>query len=171
MDDRENQARRTVKKYMWFSAGVGLLRLPFLNIAGITALQLRLLQVLSEYYDVPFSRDLGKKIIASLLGSIVPTSLSGVLGGTVGLFASSIKATTVARSIIGGLSMPVFAGASTYAIGKVFIQHFESGGTFLDFEPAKVREYFRQQFDKGRNLASKTDGESCQVHRTSTAEI
>jgi uncharacterized protein (DUF697 family) len=171
MDDRENQARRTVKKYMWFSAGVGLLRLPFLTIAGITALQLRMLQVLSEYYAVPFSRDLGKKIIASLLGSIVPISLSGVLGGTVGLFANSMKAAAVGRSIIGGLSMPVFAGASTYAIGKVFIQHFESGGTFLDFDSSKVRAYFSQQFDKGRDLASEARGESSQVHQTSAAEI
>ena len=67
--------------------------------------------------------------------------------------------------------MPVFAGASTYAIGKVFIQHFESGGTFLDFEPAKVRAYFSQQFDKGRDLASEAHGESSQVHQTSAAEI
>jgi uncharacterized protein (DUF697 family) len=171
MEDRENQARRTVKRYMWFSAGVGLLRLPFLNVAGITALQLRMLQVLSEYYDVPFSRDLGKKIIGSLLGSIVPTSLSGILGGTVGLFASSVKAATVGRSIIGGLSLPVFAGASTYAIGKVFIQHFESGGTFLDFEPAKVRAYFSQQFDKGRDFASEARSDSGQGEHTSAAEI
>jgi hypothetical protein len=35
-------------------------------------------------------------------------------------------------------------------IVKVFIQHFESGGTFLDLDPDKVREYFKAQFEEGR---------------------
>ena len=56
--------------------------------------------------------------------------------------------------VVGGLSTPLLAGAATYAVGKVFIQHFESGGTLLDFEPAKVREYFRQEFSVGQGLAS-----------------
>ena len=103
MEERESQARRTVNKYIGFSAGVGLLPLPFINTAGITALQLRMLQVLSEAYDVPFSRDLGKKIIGSLLGSIVPTSLSGTLGGVASLFASSAQVAQVAGSIVGRL--------------------------------------------------------------------
>ena len=171
MEDRESQARRTVNKYIGFSAGVGLLPLPFLNTAGITALQLRMLQVLSEFYEVPFSKDLGKKIIGSLLGSIIPTSLSGTLGGVAGLFASSMPIAHAAGSIVGRLTMPVFAGASTYAIGQVFIQHFESGGTFLDFEPAKVREYFRRQFGRGRDLASEAREEASPIDRTSAAEI
>ena len=29
------------------------------------------------------------------------------------------------------MSMPVFAGATTLAIGKIFMPHFESGRTFL----------------------------------------
>ena len=51
------------------------------------------------------------------------------------------------------MSMPVFAGATTLAIGKIFMQHFESGGTFLDFEPAKVRAYFRQEFEASQDRA------------------
>jgi hypothetical protein len=49
--------------------------------------------------------------------------------------------------------MPVISGASTYAIYKVFIQHFESGGTFLDLDPAKVKSYFAEQFTKGKKVA------------------
>ena len=37
--------------------------------------------------------------------------------------------------------MPVIAGAA-YAVGKVFIQHFASGGTFLTFDPEKVRAHY-----------------------------
>ncbi len=46
------------------------------------------------------------------------------------------------------------SGASTYAIYKVFIQHFESGGTFLDLDPSKVKSYFSEQFTKGKAVAA-----------------
>ena len=47
-------------------------------------------------------------------------------------------------------AMPTLNAAISYAVGKVFIQHFESGGTFLDFDPKKVRAYFEDQFREGR---------------------
>jgi len=36
--------------------------------------------------------------------------------------------------------MRCFSGAYAWALGKVFIQHFQSGGTFLDFDAEKVKE-------------------------------
>jgi hypothetical protein len=45
--------------------------------------------------------------------------------------------------------MALLGGASTYAVGRVFIQHFESGGTLLTFDPAKVRDYYTHQLDTG----------------------
>jgi len=162
MAEKEGEARRIVNKYMWWSMGVSLLPFPLLDIAGISALQLRMLQVLAEHYGVPFSRDIGKEIISALLGSIVPTSLSFTLG-------SALKMVPGVGHVVSGLSMPIFAGAATHAIGKVFIQHFESGGTFLDFEPAKVREYFRQEFEKGQGIASEAHAGSSQDTSTSTA--
>jgi uncharacterized protein (DUF697 family) len=74
--EKEGQARKIVRKYMWFSMGVSLLPFPVLDTAGILALQLRMLQTLSEPYNVPFSTALGKKVISALLGSVVPASLS-----------------------------------------------------------------------------------------------
>ena len=44
--------------------------------------------------------------------------------------------------------------AGTYAIGGVFMQHFESGGTLLDFEPKKMREYFSSKLEEGKEIAA-----------------
>lgn len=161
--DQEGQARKIVNKYMWLSMGVGLLPFPLLDVAGITAVQLRMLQLLSEQYTVPFSRDIGKKVISALLGSIVPVSLTGSIW--------SLTKFVPGLGLIAGLSMPIFAGAATYAIGKVFIQHFESGGTFLDFEPAKVQEYFRQEFDRGKDVAAGARAEAGTPPSTTAAEV
>jgi len=168
MEERESLARRTVKRYVWFAMGGGLVPLPLLNVAAVTALQLRMLQVLSRQYDVPFSRDIGKKIISSLLGSIVPASLSGKLGVTMNMLGST--AVRVVGQVVGTLTMSAFAGAATYAVGRIFVQHFESGGTFLDFDATKVREYFRQQFEKGREVVSGPRMESGHENRPTAAE-
>ena len=53
-------------------------------------------------------------------------------------------------AILGLVYGAILGGASTYAIGKVFVQHFESGGTILTFDPQRVREYYEQQFEKGK---------------------
>lgn len=158
--EKESQARKIVNKYMWLSMGVSLIPVPVLDLAGVTALQLRMLQLLSQNYDVPFSKDASKKIVSALLGSIVPASLTSSIW-------SAAKFVPVLWPIA-GLSMPAFAGAATYAIGKVFIQHFESGGTFLDFDAAKVQEYFRQEFDRGRSAAAAAHAEAGSPHHVPT---
>jgi hypothetical protein len=48
------------------------------------------------------------------------------------------------------LALPGFNAAFTYAVGKVFQQHFASGGTFLTFDPEKVKGYFASQYNKVR---------------------
>jgi hypothetical protein len=52
--------------------------------------------------------------------------------------------------LVGWATMPAFAAAATYAVGKVFDQHFAAGGTFLTFDPKKVQDYFRQKFEEAR---------------------
>jgi hypothetical protein len=47
----------------------------------------------------------------------------------------------------------VFAGASTYALGQVFKRHYESGGTILDFDPARLKKMYKEQFEKGKKVA------------------
>jgi hypothetical protein len=39
-------------------------------------------------------------------------------------------------------------------LGKVFIQHFESGGTFLTFDPMTVRAHFARLQEEGRKVAA-----------------
>ena len=49
---------------------------------------------------------------------------------------------------------PIVMGASTYAVGKVFVQHFEMGGTLLDFDPTKTKEFFAREYKEGQKVAA-----------------
>ncbi len=148
MTEKELRALDTVKKYMWWSMGAGLIPVPFLDMAAVSGVQLKMLCAMSRIYDVPFHETRGRAFIASLGGSIVPQAVS------FGAVGSLIKAVPVVGVLAGAPAMALLSGASTWALGKVFILHFESGGTFLDFDPERVRQHFRTEFEEGRTMAS-----------------
>jgi uncharacterized protein (DUF697 family) len=141
--EREAQARETVKKYTYWSMGAGLIPIPVVDLAAVAGIQLKMIAALAKQYSLPFSHDTGK----ALLGSVVGGAGAAAAGPTA---VSMAKGLPLIGQAAGAAAMPAVAGASTYAVGKVFIQHFESGGTFLDFDPAKVREHYAREFDARR---------------------
>jgi hypothetical protein len=50
---------------------------------------------------------------------------------------------------------PTFAFATTYAMGYVFVKHFENAGTMATFDSSKMNLYFHEQFEKSKKLFSK----------------
>jgi len=143
MSEKEAAAMEIVKRNALYSAGVGIVAIPVVNVLGVTALQVKMLRELADHYGVPFRQDRVKSIVSSLLSGLVGTELGYGLAGTV-------AGVPLLGSLLGMVTLPFFAGAATWATGKVFIQHFASGGTFLDFDPEKVRGYFREQFGKAK---------------------
>lgn len=147
-EERLAQTDALVRKHAMAAAGIGLIPMPLVDFVALTGLQANLLRKLSAFYDVPFSEELGKKLVGSLVGGYAPVALAMPV-------ASLLKSVPLIGQTTGVLAMSIVSGASTYAIGKVFVQHFESGGTFLNFDPSAVREYFREQFREGRTVVSK----------------
>jgi uncharacterized protein (DUF697 family) len=146
--ERIKKANTTVRYYTLGSVVVGFIPLPVVDLAALTAVELKMLHSLAKQYHVPFSRDLGKSIISSLLGGVLVPS-----GGSVPL-SSLVKVVPLVGQAAGMVSTAVLGGAATYAVGQVFIQHFESGGTFLTFDPEKVRKYFAEEFEKGKTVVA-----------------
>lgn len=136
MSDKDIAAQEIVKKYALYSAGAGLIPIPVADFAAITALEVKMLNDLGNLYGVPFQQEMVRPIVASLIGGYSSTKLGYGIGG------SALKSIPVLGQAVGMLSMPAFGAGLTYAIGKVFIQHFASGGTFLDFNPETVRAHF-----------------------------
>jgi len=137
-----------VKRHMVIAGGAGLVPFPVWDIAGITAVQFKMLKDMGEVYGQTFKQSAVKNTLAALIGSIgLPTAALSVLG-------SVVKFVPIAGTWAGALTMPVLATGCTYAVGKVFIQHFEAGGTFLNLDPEKTKAYFKQQFEEGKLAAT-----------------
>jgi uncharacterized protein (DUF697 family) len=147
-EEIDSGANSIVRKHMLWAMGAGLIPVPWVDMAAIAGVQLKMLGELADKYSVPFQESRGKAIIGTLVGSIMPGQMAaGFLGGLVKMIP-----------FVGFVTVPAFAGASTYAVGKVFAQHFASGGTFLNFNPDSVRKHFQESFEHGKkeaaNLAS-----------------
>lgn len=136
-----------IRNRVYASMALGLAPIPVVDLVGLTAVQIDLVRVLAKKYDVPFKRNAAKTIISALVGSVVPV-------GVAPLFASLMKMVPYVGLTTGAVSISILGGASTYAVGKVFNKHFASGGTLLDVDTAKVKDGFKEQYEKGRSYVS-----------------
>ena len=144
-------AYKSSSTYIYTAMGFGLIPVPAIDFAAISLTQVKMVPSLAKHYDVPFSKDIGKTVIVSLVGGVLPAPMGMA-------FASLTKAIPVIGPLFGATSVSLFAGASTYALSRVFIKHFEAGGTLLNFDPEAVREYFSEQFKKGKTVVSDMKG-------------
>ena len=144
-EERDQVASKLVDRFSLWSGAAGLIPIPIIDMAAVGGVQLQMLRRLSEIYGVPFSENRGKSILASLAGAVIPASTATTTAVGVG---SLVKSMPGVGTAIGALTMPVFSAGATYVIGKVFIQHFASGGTLLDFNPPDYREFIKAQQEK-----------------------
>lgn len=126
--DRAKGANALIERYATYSAAAGLVPVPAVDAAAIAGVQVQMLRALAAHYDVPFSHERGKSLIAAVLGGLMP-SLAGY------------QFLKLAGPLAGILGMSGFAMTSTWAVGHVFVAHFETGGTLLDLniETSKQR--------------------------------
>ena len=137
-----------VRHHVWMAMGVGLIPFPVIDLLAISGVQLNLLRKIAGAYHIPFSNDVVKNLLAALIGSTLPATFAP------GVAASLIKVIPLFGEAVGVVTLPALAGASTYAVGKVFNRHFASGGTFLTFNPEKVRDFYAEMFAEGQQIVA-----------------
>jgi uncharacterized protein (DUF697 family) len=150
-EERGEVASKLVDRFAIWSGVAGLIPVPVVDVLCVGGVQVQMLRRLSQIYEVEFSENRGKALIAALAGTMIPAT-SG-MGA-----ASALKAIPVVNLLAAGFVMPVLSAGATYAIGKAFIQHFESGGTLLDFNPPDYREFIKAQKERwdARNKRGET---------------
>ncbi len=124
-----------------------MLPLPLLEIALLTALQLRMIARLCKFYRIPFSHHRAKALIASLLG--------GTLSATAPRWGwSLLKLIPLPGFIAGAIGSTTLAGAATYAVGRVFIRHFEQGRSLSTLRVEDISQDVPGFLHEGREVAS-----------------
>jgi uncharacterized protein (DUF697 family) len=147
-----DRSERIIKEHILWSIGAGLVPLPILDILAITAVQLDMLKQLASVYELPFSESEGKAWVTALAGNVAAR-----------LGANAIKLIPGVGAILGGVSMSILAGASTYAIGQVAVGHFERGGTFGNIDLTSARRAYEEELERGKEVARNLSSEKKDV--------
>ncbi len=142
-EDPNVDANTIIRNHVAWSMGMGLIPVLMADIFAVSALQLDMIKQLCKVYGVDYKETEGKAIVTSLTGSTLAR-----LGA-----ASVVKLIPGIGTVLGGITVSSFAGASTYALGEVFKKHFSEGGTILDFDPKRLKKYYNSKFEKGKDIA------------------
>lgn len=140
-----SNADRIISNHVWFSTLPGFLPIPLLDVLAITGIQLDMIKQLCREYDVEYSAQRGKSITTALLSTVIGRVPAYTL-------RSALRRAPIIGWALGGVTMASFAGASTYATGAVFKEHFDKGGTLHTLDPENFRKFYRQQLKKGKEF-------------------
>jgi uncharacterized protein (DUF697 family) len=133
-------ADQTVANCCNWASFAGFIPLPAIDIAIITGIQTLMIKKLCKLYGVAFKKEMVTAVVAGLASSGIGTVLSGKLA------TNLLNPIPFVGTILGATTLSVVSYASTYAIGKVFIKHFESQGTVEDFMVENYKSFFETKF-------------------------
>lgn len=137
------EVEKAIRTSVYASMGVGIVPLPLFNVAAATASNLNLARKLSNLYGVEFKEGAAKKVIAAVIGASAGTLATPLVESVVGLVP------VIGWPLVIG-TKPVLNGMTTYAIGRMFVTHFENGGSFLGANLDAMKENFKAAFKNSR---------------------
>lgn len=117
-----------VYRYMTMSAGAALIPVAGVDVAALAGIHIALIKELCEHYDVDFTEHTARNVLIGVAGSIVPGTVGSILGRKI------LGALPITGALFGWALMSAGSAAFSYGIGRLFIEHFEGGGTLLSFD-------------------------------------
>ncbi len=156
-NDKSKHAETIIRNHIIWSLGAGVIPVAVADIFAVSAVQVDMIRQLCKVYEIPFEETQGKALVTSITSSTLARAGA----------ASAVKLIPGMGTVLGGVTQSVFAGASTFALGEAFRKHFETGGTFLDFDLARLKKLYREKFEKGKEIAH----EMAERRRKSKADV
>lgn len=140
---RGNEALAIVKRHAYYSSGIGLLPVPFAEVLTVNAVQYAMIKKLASCYDLQFKDQWVKSLVSSLLSGVVSVSI--IYGPITNALAIVTGFGWIMRA---GVSLSV-SGAVTMALGKLFIDHFERGGSLFDLDVKQSNVHLKGELARG----------------------
>jgi len=138
-------AERITREHVLWACGAGLLPIPLADFVAVTAVQLDLIRQLCVLHGVHYEEGTGKMWVGALTG-----------GAVARLGASVIKALPGIGTVLGGVSMSIASGASTWAVGQVVQKHLGAGGGMTDFDVERAKADYAKEYETGKKVAEQS---------------
>jgi uncharacterized protein (DUF697 family) len=119
---------KIVRRYVLISAGAGLITLPIIDVSALAAVHVALIKELTEHYSHEFSEHVARNILIAIGASLLPGSIGSILGRKL------LRALPFIDPVTALAAMSGFSACVSYSLGRIFIEHFEKGGTLENFD-------------------------------------
>lgn len=137
-----SSADRMITRHVALAMGAAALPAPLVDVAAVTWVQIDLVKRLAVRHGIASDSARAKAAVLALAGATAAR-----IGG------SLVKSVPGGGLIIGSATQIALAGATTYAIGKVYHEHFEALGTLDAPDFDRLRDRFDAHLERGRRLA------------------
>jgi len=144
-----DEATKVINTHVAMSAGFGLVPFPIVDVVAIGGTQYKMIGELARIYGQDASQERIRSAVISVLGGGVPTLLNATM------LSSLVKGVPVVGAFLGLALLPAMAGVTTAALGRVFAQHFEAGGTLLSLDAKVIRAHFQAEFEALKEKSAK----------------
>jgi uncharacterized protein (DUF697 family) len=142
MSDTQTASEQVIRQHIIWSLGAGLVPVPIADFVAVTAIQLDLIKQLCTLHGVTYEEGTGKIWVGALTG-----------GALARIGASALKAIPGIGTVLGGLSMSIASGASTYAVGQVVKAHLAAGGSMSNLDVEQARRKYQDEYETGKKVA------------------
>lgn len=130
-----------IRDHVFYASLAGAIPVPVVDVAAVTMVHLDMLKDLTQAYGIEYKEEQLKSLIASISGAALAR-----------WGASWLKIIPGIGTAAGTVSQSVIAGASTYALGRIFDRHYSAKGTLADFDEKESRSMFEELLDEGREF-------------------
>lgn len=141
---KRRAADRIIRQNIYWAMGACVFHVPWIELTGMAIFQVKMLKELCALYGMRFSEQRAKIVLASLFATVSACTVGH------GFLKRAVKAIPVIGQFGGIITLASMAAVFTYALGQVFVQHFEKGGTYLNFDPEAAKEDFVKRMNEWR---------------------
>ncbi|HLA35391.1 MAG TPA: DUF697 domain-containing protein [Rhodocyclaceae bacterium] len=143
---RALEADICIKNHVIAAMGLGLIPSVLVDIVGVTGVEVKMIRDLAVIYRFPVPTKLvAYKVLISLIGSIGPLYFAAKMH-------SAMKGVPLLGHAVYVGFLSLSSGVAVYAVGKIFQEHYESGGTFLSSDNSVLRKFFKEKHKEGRGV-------------------
>lgn len=135
-------AQKIVARWSRWSVAVSFIPAPFVDMAAISGVQVKMIYELCKKYEVDFEHKAAVAIASGVAGGAAVQTMAGVVAKQMVRFAPGVG------PVFMFAVEPAISFVTTKAIGLAFISHFEADGRMHDFNPEKIRQYMSAQLKK-----------------------
>jgi uncharacterized protein (DUF697 family) len=124
----DKRADEIISRYMWAAGGAaGINPLPLLDIAGGTAITLKMILDLARVYRQPLDADMAAKMLEQLSKNLIALlGTTAAAPAVASMIGSMLKTVPGVGTIAGGLVQGVVQALVTRWIGNVFVEYLRN---------------------------------------------